>query len=240
MPRQQGLLSRGTRWYSNFKVPLDLNAALGKTHIRESLGTSDYREACRKIAYERARATALFENVRRKIPAAKAPPAKSEKTVLTAVAEREAYQMCVRYLVAHEHKCKKWMHDEGRFLEPHQRDEMAANVGWDAHHLAKGHEFRGKPLDGTFELEAFLKAENFECAVTSPAFQTLRPLFLEAHLEYLGRYQDVIERKEIQERNPSFKGIHPHSQRVEEMAKGPSVNDLLALRQKEIRELRLS
>ena len=44
MPRQQGLLQRGSRWYSNFKVPLDLCDAFGKTQIRESLGTSDYRE----------------------------------------------------------------------------------------------------------------------------------------------------------------------------------------------------
>jgi hypothetical protein len=201
MPRQQGLLSRGTRWYSNFKIPLDLRAALGKTHIRETLGTSDYREACRKIAYERARVTALFENERRKIPAAKSPPTRTEKNVLTVISEKTAYEMSVRYLVSLEHKCKKWMREEGRFLEEHARAEMASNVRWDAHDLETGQEFRGEPLDGTSELRRFLEEENIECAVTSAAFQTLRPLFLEAHLEYLGRYQDVIEGRPIQERN---------------------------------------
>ena len=52
MPRHQGLLRRGSRWYSNFKVPPALRDAFGKEHIRETLGTSDYREAVRKIASE--------------------------------------------------------------------------------------------------------------------------------------------------------------------------------------------
>ena len=211
MPRQQGLLSRGTRWYSNFKVPLDLQAALGKTHIRETLGTSDYREASRKVAYERARITALFENERRKIGATEPQKAKPEKTVLTAISDKDAYAMCVRFLAAREHACKKWMSEQGRFLERHELDEMASNVNHDACDVATGEEFRGKPLDGSFELQAFLKSENIECAPSSPAFQTLRPLFCEAHLEYLGRYQDVIEGKPAQERNPIFKGVHSHS-----------------------------
>jgi|GEM_PF-4797531 len=65
MPRQQGLLQRGSRWYSNIKVPSDLSEALGKTHIRKSIGTPDYREACRKIAYEKARWVACFDAERR-------------------------------------------------------------------------------------------------------------------------------------------------------------------------------
>jgi hypothetical protein len=212
MPRQQDLLLRGSRWSFNIKVPLDLQPALGKTHIREALGTSDYREACRKVAYERARVTALFENTRRSLTAAKRPQAKPEKTVLVTISKRDAYAMSVRYLASLEHECKKWMHEEGRFLEPHKLAEIASGIGWDAHYLASGEEFRGKPLDGTFELEAFLKAENIECAPSSPAFQTLRSLFFEAHLEYLARHQDVIEGRTIQERNPIFRSIHAHSQ----------------------------
>ena len=139
MPRQQGLLRRGPRCYSNFKVPLDLQEALGKTHIREALGTSDHREACRKIAYERARVTALFENTRRKLRLAKESPAKTERTVLAVISKADAYAMCVRYLASREHACKKWMNDEGRFLERHERDEISSNAGWDAHYLAIRH-----------------------------------------------------------------------------------------------------
>jgi hypothetical protein len=240
MPRQQGLLLRGNRWFSNFKAPKEPNSALGKTHFREALGTSDYREACRKVAYERARATALFENTRRTLSAAEIPAAKTEKTVLVAIAEKDAYAMSVRYLSKLEHKCKTWMREEGRFLERHELEEMASNVKGDAIDLATGEEFRGKPLDGTLELQAFLKAENIECAPTSPAFQTLRPLFFEAHLEFLGRYQDTIEGNPIQERNPLFKGVHSQSVAVAANVKGTTVNDLLALRQREILALNFS
>lgn len=238
MPRQQGLLLRGNRWYSNFKVPLDLRAALGKTHIRDSLGTSDYREACRKVAYERARATSLFEDTTRKL--ARVDFSKPEKSVLTVISDADAYNMCKRYVASVERGCKNWWQTEGRFLEPHVREDMASNVRLDAHDLATGAEFRGEPLDGTDELLAFLKTENIECAVSSPAFQTLRPLFLEAHLEYLGRYQDVIRGNLPQERNPIFRGVHAQSSATEAPQKGPTVNDLLALREREIRTLRLS
>jgi integrase len=240
MPRQQGLLLRGNRWYSNFKVPLDLQEALGKTHVRDSLGTSDYREACRKVAYERARATSVFDDTTRKLARVNSPPVKQEKSVLSVISEPEAYEMCKRYVATCEHKCKSWWQTEGRFLEPHVREEMASNVGWDAHYLATGEEFRGKPLDGSDELLAFLKAENIECAVSSPAFETLRPLFFEAHLEYLGRFEDVILGKLPQERNPMFRGVHSQSSAAKEASKGPTVNDLLALRQREIQALKLS
>jgi integrase len=240
MPRQQGLLPRGNRWYSNFKVPNDLQAALGKTHIRESLGTSDYREACRKVTYERARATALFEDARRRMARKSSPPAKDEKTTLTVISDQEAYRLCVRYLASFEHKCKKWMSEEGRFLESHQREEMASNVKWDAFDLETGQEFRGKPLDGTDELQAFLRAENIECAVSSPAFQTLRPLFLEAHLEYLGRYQDVLQGQPIKERNRVFKDVHAFSPEVAKAEKSPTVDELLSLRERVVKDFGLS
>lgn len=43
MPRQQGLLLRRNRYYTNFKVPLDLQAALGKKMI-EVRTIEDLRE----------------------------------------------------------------------------------------------------------------------------------------------------------------------------------------------------
>jgi integrase len=234
MSRQQGLLRRSTRWYSNFKVPLDLQAALGKTMIREALGTSDYREACRKVVFERARITALFDNERRKLVPLKAQPAKTEKQLLTVISEREAYHMAARYLATFEHKFGKWMQEEGRFLEPFEREEMRSNVQDDEYDLARGEEFRGVPLDGTHELQQFLKGENIECAVTSPAFQTLRPLFFRALMEYLGRSQDMLKGDTVKERDHLFKGVHFHSPAMVEEQKRATIDDLLALRQKTI------
>lgn len=66
MPRQQGLLRRGGRYYCNIKVPKTLREALGKEHIREALKTSDYREACRRVVYENMRWKGFFEEEQRK------------------------------------------------------------------------------------------------------------------------------------------------------------------------------
>ena len=240
MPRQQGLLLRRNRYYTNFKVPLDLQASLGKEMIREALGTSDYREACRKVVYERARIAALFDHERRKLVVLNPLPTKSEKRLLTVISEREAYQMAARYLATFEHKFGKWMQEEGRFLEPHEREEMRSNVQEDEYDLARGEEYKGHPLDGTRELLQFLKNENIECAVTSPAFQTLRPLFFAAHIEYLGRAQDILKGDVARERNHQFKGVHFHSPAIVEQKKGKTINDLLELRKQTIQEFNLS
>lgn len=239
MPRPQGLLQRGTRWYSNFRVPNELQKALGKSHIRESLETSDYREACRTIAFERARVTGYFENEKRKLRAAFPPESKAKKTALTVISKREAFQMSIRYLASLEHEFKTWMWEEGRLLEPHEQEEILSGLAMDARDLAGGTEFRGQPLDGTFELQSFLQAEGVECAVSSPAFKTLRPLFFEAHLEYLARHQDALKGEPIQERNPMFKGIHPQSPAIVEIIEEPTINDLLALRERAVREMKL-
>jgi len=240
MSRQQGLLRRGSRWHSNFKVPLDLQAALGKKLIRESLGTSDYKEACRRVVYERARVTALFENERRKLVVLKAPKAKHEKRLLTVISEREAWEMAARYLATFEHKFGNWMQEEGRFLGEHEREQMRSNVQEDEYDLARGEEYKGQPLDGTRELLRFLQSEGIECAVTSPAFKTLRPLFFNAHLEYLGRAQDMLKGDAAKERSHQFKGVHFHSPAIVEQKKGKTINDLLELRKQTIQEFNLS
>lgn len=240
MPHQQGLLLRGNRWHSNFKVPIDLRAALGKTHVRESLGTSDYRDACRKIAYERARVTAFFESERRKIVAVTTPHDKSRKSVFTALSKTEAFAIAARYLVAREHVCEEWMEETGRHLERYEREEMASNVSADADALAMGCEFKGVPLDGTDELQKFLKEENIECAVTSPAFKTLRPLIRDATIEHLRREEERLTGRQVWEKNPLFSGINSYSHPSAETAKAPTLDDLLALREQWISKRRLS
>jgi hypothetical protein len=232
MSRQQGLLLRGNRWHSNFKVPRDLQAALGKTHVRESLGTSDYREACRKVAYERARMTAFFESERQKISAVTQPRGKAEKNILTAISKPAAFAMAVRYLVAREHVCEEWLEETGRHLGQYERAEMASNVSADADALATAYEHKGVPLDGTDELQAFLKEENIECAATSPAFKTLRPLIRDATIEHLRREEERLTGRQIEERNSLFKDFNSYSPVAAEAAKAPTLNDLLALRER--------
>lgn len=240
MPRQQGLLLRGNRYYVNVKVPDKLQAALGKEIIRESLGTSDYREACRKVIAERENIARLFDRTMSQLDASKPSPATEEKQLLTVIPEKEAYQMAVRYLASFEHKFGEWMQEKGRFLEEHEREQMRSNVQDDEYDLARGEIFQGEPLDGTRELQQFLKAENIECAVTSPAFKTLRPVFLRALLEYNRRAQDMLKGEIVKEHDPLFKGVHPYAEVAVEKPKGKTVNDLLELRKRIIKDENLS
>lgn len=123
MPRQQGLLRRRTRWFSNIKVPKDLWAALGKTHFRDALGTSDYREACQKIAYEKSRLTALFDLTRKKMTSLSAVPAPKQKRQLTVLSKSEAHELACRYFVSQEGEFQRWMDNEGRQLDPQKLED---------------------------------------------------------------------------------------------------------------------
>lgn len=211
MPRQQGLLLRGSRWFSNFKVPKELQAALGKEHIREALGTSDHREACRKLSYRHAHWTAVFENEKRKLASLQpASPTKS-KRLLTAVSDRDAFEYATRYLVSKEREFRDWMNREGRLLDEHEQQQIRVGIIEDSNALATGYEYRGKPLDGTLELQRFLEGEGLDCADSSPAFQKLRPLVMAAHLEHLGRSQDLLKGIPAKERDNLFRGVHAQS-----------------------------
>lgn len=211
MPRHQGLLRRGSRWYSNFKVPLDLRKAFGKEHIREALDTSDYREAVRRISYERARWTGIFDTERKKLASLQPILPTKANRLLTTVSDKEAFEYATRYFVTCERKFRNWMDNEGRLLDEQTQHEICINISADHDALASGYVFRGKPLDGTFELQRFLEAEGIECAETSPAFQKIRPLIMAAHIEHLGRSQDLLEGFSPKEQDLLFRGIHSHS-----------------------------
>ncbi len=182
MPKQQGILRRGSRYYANFKVPKDLRKVMGKEHIRETLGTSDHRDASREIAYRRAFWMAKFEEARRQLPTRKAP---SPDTVpLLKVSSQEAFTMACRHLIQKEQKFRDWFEVEGKHLEGHEKqrtvrsllDGLTALLGGDP-----------KESDGTGTLESFLAQHDIACPVDSAAFQALKPLFLKAELEHTNR-----------------------------------------------------
>ncbi len=51
------------------------------------------------------------------------------------------------------------MDREGRLLDEHEQHRIRFGIIEDSNALATGYEYRGKPLDGTFELQRFLEAE---------------------------------------------------------------------------------
>lgn len=239
MPRQQGLLQRGSRWYSNIKVPKDLQGAFGKEHIREALGTSDYREACRIISYEKARWMACFDSERKKL--ARLHPSASPQSaprILTALSKREGFEIATRYLATRETGFREWMDNEGRFLPSGEMDEVRSNLGWDVHHFTGGSDFHPSP-DGADELKRFLGSEGIECAPSSPAFKLLLPMIRDAHLESLERSQDMVSGNPAKEHNPIFRGVNPLSVQTE-AAPSPTVGDLIANKEKANKDLKRS
>lgn len=237
MPRNQGLLLRGSRWYSNLKVPVDLREAFGKQHIRESLGTSDYREACRVISYEKARWMACFDSERKKLSRHSQTPARGETRLLTCVSQREAFEIATRYLVTQEGKMRDWMAKDGRFLDSDEREEVRSNIDYDASYFASTDY---EPIqDGTEELGEFLASEGILCPKTSPAFRALRPLIFEAHVESLKRSQDIVCRMPAREHNPLFRGVNLSSTPPDSV-EGFTVNDLIGNKEKANRDLKRS
>ena len=71
MPRHPRLQKRGSRYFLRVKVPTDLRSAIGKREIRKALGTSDAREALKRVRKASVEADAIFETCRaRAVPAA--------------------------------------------------------------------------------------------------------------------------------------------------------------------------
>ena len=64
MPRHPRLQKRGSRYFLRVKVPSDLRSAMGKREIRKALGTSDPREALKRVRKASVEADAVFETYR--------------------------------------------------------------------------------------------------------------------------------------------------------------------------------
>lgn len=64
MPRHPRLQKRGSRYFLRVKVPTDLRSAIGKREIRKALGTSDPREALKRVRKASVEADAVFETYR--------------------------------------------------------------------------------------------------------------------------------------------------------------------------------
>ncbi len=92
-PRQQGVLRRGARWFTNFKVPRDLRKALKREDVWKAPGTSCFREACRKVCFHMAYWQAVFEGRRRELALTKAASVASWKNLITTLSELAAWEM---------------------------------------------------------------------------------------------------------------------------------------------------
>jgi len=68
LPAETRLLRRGTRYYFRVKVPVDLlDHYSPKKEIKESLGTSDFRDAARLVRVRSVEVFAEFDRLRRNL-----------------------------------------------------------------------------------------------------------------------------------------------------------------------------
>lgn len=223
MPNQPGLLRRGMRYYTNFKVPKELISVLRKDHIREALGTSDYREACSKITFQRMRWQTLFEKEQRQLaPKADGP---REKEVLLRLTEQQAYEMACRFLIEREREFRAWWDQEGLLLTPEELDECKGNVSTDSAAFGAGSAHH-TPEDGSSLVKQFLQAEGYDCPPTSPAFQMLRPLFRAAQQEHSSRSLDMLEGRTVKARDTHFRKVFAHVE-VPEKKRDTTLAELL-------------
>lgn len=205
MPRQQGLLRRGSRYFTNFKVPKDLRQAMGKEHIRLALGTSDYREASQRIAYQRARWMATFEEKRRLLAPA---PAKAKRPLFT-VSDADAFAFGCKNLIRREAVFRDWQEEKGRFLEPHELERVIENVGIEANALAGVGPYA--PDDGRWALKRFLEQEGIDCPADSPAFAKLLPMFRRSEAEHAHRRLEQLEGRPALPFDVAFRDIAAHT-----------------------------
>jgi len=111
---------------------------------------------------------------------------------------------------------RDWMNSEGRLLGDGGQHEVRTGIVDDLNALATGQGNQGKPLDGTFELKRFLEAEGGGLRRYQPRFsKRLRPLIMAAHLQHLGRCQDVLKGAPPKDRDDLFRGVRSHSPATE-------------------------
>ena len=95
MPRHTHLLRRGSRYYLNVKVPLDLRPSYAKELIRKALHTSDPHEARRRVQFEAFRLDSEFEAKRRELLSAK----RGERQTPSPLKISDREMACPRFLI---------------------------------------------------------------------------------------------------------------------------------------------
>ena len=204
VPGYSRLFRRGATYYFRVGVPIEIRGAVGKREILKSLRTSNFHEAKRLVAFESADADALFAKERRQLKRVSNP----EK--LSSLSEADMLQLAREWFVAMEAQTEGWWAQEGRFLNSAQIDEMLTTLDEDERALNGGSGIFDAD-DGSIFLNDFLSDRGLECAKDSPQYRTLCERFREARLENLHRTRDRIQRSQLIEREPKFRGLFAHT-----------------------------
>lgn len=207
MPRHSGLLCRKGRYYLNIRVPKDLRGLYGKRDIlRQSLGTSDYREAISKVRFEACKLEAEFAEKRREMER-KAMPLQQ----LREISEQEAHALIFRWFINLEKQSHEWWQNDGINLPPERLADTLDDLRIEET-VYRGGNANLMEEDGSKDLDRFLKCEGIDCPPDSAAYKKLRPLFRMARVENVRRTIDRVTHKDVTTREPLFREVFAHTQ----------------------------
>ena len=129
MARHPRLQKRGSRYFLRVKVPPDLRSAVGKREIRKALGTSEPREALKRVRQASAETDAMFEALRGKVTATVAALAPASAVDLDRIVRQEFYEMEIQCL---NRISEADEHDAEDILEVLRVDEAVLAGGYNA------------------------------------------------------------------------------------------------------------
>jgi integrase len=223
MPRHTYLMRRGSRYYFNMKVPVDLREVLKKQIIRQSLRTSDVETATRRVRVASLKHHAQFGELR----------AKSRLTApwgpqnLQRLTDEDAYELVVQFFIQEEREAEEWWEHEGRKLNETGLRSVAEELKADAAVFQRG----GRhylPDECSGELRRFLNERNLTCPEDSADYRKLLRLFRRAKLENIHRTIEGIYSGTRSPSEPIFRQVFAHTARpasreivpLDEMLKG--------------------
>lgn len=208
MPRQSGLLRRKDRYYLNVRVPTELRKLYGKEFVRESLGTSEFREAVREVRFRLGQVEAEFAEKRRQLE--RNGSRVKAKPPIAAITDREAHRLVYRWFIQLEKDSEEWYANEGSKLDDDDKDEVTDNLRLDETCLCGGSR-EYMPDDGSSYLDSFLKSEGLECEKDSAPYHKLREVFRRARLENVHRNMARVGLQPISPRDSLFNDVFAHT-----------------------------
>ena len=196
-------------------LPVRESSQRHSKRTRKALGTENFKEACRIVAYERMHWLTVFDEVRRKLPGQKQRDSKAERKIVV-LTEREAHEHAARFLIRLEKQFRGWWEDKGWQLSADEKFKAALNVSDEIEAFSRdsvhgvglhGEGIRAGSESAARQVDDHMAQEGCECPANSPAFRILRPLFRAAQEEHAWRKLDKLGGKAFEVRDPQFREI---------------------------------
>jgi len=210
VPRHTRLFRRGSRYYLRVKVPVDLQSAMGRMEIKWSLGTSDAREAERRIKFESAKADAIFETERAKLNGGKTKgngDREAHRMPLRILSQEHAQEFARTWFLQLDRVEKEWWENTGRSLKKADTEETLSNL-WHIKASITGEAPDVIPPEarsnGRGEVALFLASHDWSIREDEPGYGLLCAALREARLESVRRAMDRIEGNPFRCYDPLF------------------------------------